>query len=395
MPARPRLPLVHGLLAALCLLASPVAESAAPPQPFFIQILDEATQRGVPLVELSTVHELRFVTDNAGMVAVRAPELMGQRVFFHIASHGYQFPQDGFGYAGKPLEVRPGETVTLEIKRENIAERLYRVTGAGLYAHAAQAGQKPPVREPLLAQQVVGCDSVLNAVYQGKLFWIWGDTSRIGYPLGNFDATAATSLLPGQGGLSPSQGVDFHYFTNDKGFVKGIAPMEGQGPTWLSALVTLPDAQGNERLCATYVKIRGFLEVYERGLCVFDPGSEVFQKIHEFPSLDGLYPDGHVCLREGHAYAGQAVPHLRFPASYEAWQDPSSYTSVNADVAFVDVATDQGIRPHHGHCAWNAHRDRWVSLFSGHPSGNSHLGEVWYAEAARPEGPWQIGRAHV
>ena len=70
-------------------------------QPAEIQVIDEASGRGVPLVELTTVNHLRFITDNAGRVAFDEPGLMGNPVFFHIKSHGYEFPTDGFGYQGK------------------------------------------------------------------------------------------------------------------------------------------------------------------------------------------------------------------------------------------------------------------------------------------------------
>src|ERR1700693_4541512 len=97
---------------------------------FKITVVDEETGRGVPLVELRTVNQLRYYTDSNGVVAFYEPGLMGQPVFFHVRSHGYEFPKDGFGFRGKALKVTPGGTTTLKIKRLNIAERLYRVTGA-------------------------------------------------------------------------------------------------------------------------------------------------------------------------------------------------------------------------------------------------------------------------
>src|SRR5262249_5214616 len=57
-----------------------------------IKVVDETTGRGVPLVELETVNPLRYVTDSNGVVAFREPGLMGQSVFFHVRSHGYEFP---------------------------------------------------------------------------------------------------------------------------------------------------------------------------------------------------------------------------------------------------------------------------------------------------------------
>jgi hypothetical protein len=43
---------------------------------------------------------------------------------------------------------------------------------------------------------------------------------------------------------------------------------------------------------------------------------------------------------------------------------------------------------HSGSVRWNAHRKRWV-LVAGQIGGeSSFLGEVWYAEAAHPTGPF-------
>src|SRR5262245_16240136 len=105
----------------ILLLAAPPAEPA-----FAVRVVDEATGRGVPLVELRTTNGLRLVTDSNGVAAVREPGLAGQAVFFEVKSHGYEFAKDGFGFRGKALKVEPGGGAELKIKRLNVAERLYR-----------------------------------------------------------------------------------------------------------------------------------------------------------------------------------------------------------------------------------------------------------------------------
>src|SRR5690242_18872193 len=141
------LPMMIGLLG--------VAPSAAPEHFFAIEVLDDATGRGVPLVELRTVNGIRLVTDSAGLAAFEEPGLMDSGpVFFHVSSHGYEFPKDGFGYRGKPLRPRAGESARLRIRRLNIAERLYRVTGAGIYRDSLLLGRPAPLRAPLLNAQV-------------------------------------------------------------------------------------------------------------------------------------------------------------------------------------------------------------------------------------------------
>ncbi len=74
--------------------------AAQRPTPMAIRIVDSATKRGVPLVELVTTNHVLFVTDSNGIAAIDEPELTGHSVFFHVRSHGYEYPVDGFGNRG-------------------------------------------------------------------------------------------------------------------------------------------------------------------------------------------------------------------------------------------------------------------------------------------------------
>src|SRR5262245_7362546 len=201
------------------------------PQPFAIEVVDEQTGRGVPLVELTTTSGVAYVTDSAGLIAFHEPGLMNQRVFFHVKSHGYEFRKDGFGMRGIALDISPGGSAQIKIKRLNIAQRLYRVTGEGIYRDSLLLARQPPIREPLLNAKVTGSDSGQNAIYHGRRYWFWGDTNWPAYPLGLFHTPGAVSQLPGSSGLDPAQGVDMQYFTGDNGFARATAKMPGDGPT--------------------------------------------------------------------------------------------------------------------------------------------------------------------
>jgi hypothetical protein len=212
-----RLGALPGLMMFLSMAAAHSAGLTESPLPdpslyFKIKVVDEATGRGVPLVELRTENEVRYYTDSAGIVAYHEPGLMNRPVFFHVKSHGYEYPADAFGCRGKTLEPVPGGEATLKIKRVQIAERLYRITGAGIYRDSLLTGEAAPTRAPLLNAQVMGQDSVLQEIYRGQLFWFWGDTKKASYALGQFATSGATSELPWRGGLDPSRGIDLHYF---------------------------------------------------------------------------------------------------------------------------------------------------------------------------------------
>jgi hypothetical protein len=221
---------------------------ADPKDYFIITVVDEQTGRGVPLIELKTTNDLRMWTDSAGVVAFLEPGLMNQRVFFHISGHGYEFPKDGFGIAGKAFDVTPGGSASVKIKRVNIAQRLYRLTGGGIYRDSVLAGLKPPIKEPLLNAKVFGQDSIQRVIYNGKIHWFWGDTNRPAYPLGHFGMSGAISELPANGGLDPSLGVDYRYFTGQDGFARPTVP--GENLRWIDGLVVLKDDARKERLVA-------------------------------------------------------------------------------------------------------------------------------------------------
>ncbi len=361
-------------------------------QPFVIQVVDEATDRGVPLVKLTTVHGVTHVTDNAGVVAFDDPGLMNVPVYFKVTSHGYEFSKDGLGFQGKRLTTTPGKTAKIRIKRVNLAERLCRLTGAGLYHHSLRAGLPVPIKQPLLNAKVLGSDSVHTAIFHDKLYWLWGDTNRPRYPLGNFHVTMATSALLKKNDPRPVAGVNYAYFTGKDGFVREMAPMKGKGSAWLGAMLTLKDKKGKERHVATNVKVRKPMEVYEAGLCEFNPEKKVFEKRFTFPTPKDRRPSGHPLRHRVNGrtwvYCGSTLPDMRFPDHYESWLDPSTYEAVKVDANFTDAEGNE-VKRHNGHVTWNPWRKRWVSIFTQSWAKPSFLGEIWYAEAPAPEGPWR------
>src|SRR5687767_14382851 len=146
------------------LLSLTIAAANAASPYFKIRVIDEQTNRGVPLVELKTVNGISHWTDSNGLIAFNEPGMMeGDEVWFHIQSDGYSFPKDGFGNTGLRLKPKPGASAELKIKRQNIAERLYRVTGQGIYRDTILLGEKAPIERPVLNGEVLGQDTVITA----------------------------------------------------------------------------------------------------------------------------------------------------------------------------------------------------------------------------------------
>jgi len=438
---------VRSILACPCLLAALVCGPPARAEgPFAIEVVDAETGRGVPLIELRTVNEIRLVTDSAGLVAFDEPGLMGRSVFFHVRGHGYEFPLDGFGNRGKALAVSEGGHARIAVRRVNIAERLYRITGGGIYRDSLLLGRRPPTKQPALDALVLGSDSVLEAPLGGRIFWFWGDTNRPSYPLGNFHTPTATSLPPGRGGLDPEVGVDLDYAVDADGFAAPSARMPGDGPTWLDALTVLEGPDGRERMFAAFAKVRPSMETYERGLAEFDPAARKFSKVAPIPLGAPVRPFGHPFRHEAggvdRVYFADPYPIARVAAGsgpiadlgqYEAYtcllpgstldrpdvdrepdgsaryawrrgapmldalgQDRLVRSGVlrPGDRLFPlrDVDSGRSILAHRGSTYWNEHRRRWVMIAVEIGGTTSHLGEVWFAEADSPIGPWVYAR---
>lgn len=317
---------------------------------YCIRVVDDQTGRGVPLVELKTVDNVKYFTDSAGLVAFCEPAQMDREVFFFVASHGYEMPADGFGIRGKILKTTPGGDGEIRVKRLNLAERMYRVTGAGIYRDTLLAGKTAPIDEPLLNAQVVGSDSVQTALYQGRLRWFWGDTNRPKYPLGNFHVPGASSKLPAEGGLDPSAGVNLEYLVNDEGFARATCQMEGEGPTWIDGLTVVAAKNGGEQMFAAYMKVRKFLDVYRRGIARWDDESQKFVHAADLPLESVATPQGHA-LRQSeqdangqsveYVYFGNPFPFTRVRATAEAIVDLTQYQNFTCLRAGVQLSAKQ------------------------------------------------------
>lgn len=417
--------------------------------PFFrIQVLDRETGRGVPLIELRTTYGARYVTDSAGVVAFFERGLMDTEIWFHVSGHGYEHPADFFGYRGVRLTPTSGGRATIQVDRLNIAERLYRLTGVGIYRDSRLLGEGAPIAKPDINAQVAGQDSAHAHIYRDRLHWFWGDTSRPSYPLGLFETAGATSALPSQGGLAPSVGVDFDYYTDAQGFTRAMAPIPGDGVVWIEAVASVDDAQGQERMIAHFERRQGLGQLYEQGVLVWNDVTETFERAVTLALDEAMHPFGwQPFLRTengvDYLYFSKPYPHTRVPATLAAAVDPTQYEGYTPLVAgtrydgvnsslerdaqgelvwawkantpgltpdeqrelvkrglmtrdespfrLYDVDTGQQIQEHFGTVAWNDHLQKYVMLFGQSGGDSSFLGEIFVAVADRPEGPW--GRA--
>ena len=411
--------------------------------PFGIHVVDEETNRGVPLVQLKTTSDQTYLTDSNGYVAVDDPTLMGRKVFFHVSSHGYEYPKDGFGNRGSALHVQSNGEATLKVKRLNIAQRLYRITGAGIYRDSVKLGRSVPIERPLLNASVTGQDTVQTVVKGDRIYWFWGDTDRLEYPLGQFNTSGAISILPRAGGLNPDRGVNLDYFADASGFSRPMFKRENGVLIWVHGAFSVNGEDGEPRILTHYSRRKSLQHQLSHGLAVLDEDKGLFEPIVRYDEDEKLYPRGQSFrMRENDAdYICFADPYarVRVRATWEAALDSTQYeafTPLKAgssdanpgnfdrtdsgtlryawkrnmapvdvrqlqqwvrDEAIqedanrfrtVDAATGKPILLHRGSIHFNEFRRRWIMI--AHEAGGkpSYLGEVWYSEALEPVGPF-------
>ncbi len=405
---------------AFLLAACSFARAVERQQPFEIRVVDEATDKPVPMAVLDTVHGLRFITDSAGVAAFDEPGLMRRRVFFTVSSPGYVFPTDNFGFVGLPLDTVPGGMAEIKLTRQNIAERAWRVTGQGIYRDTALLGHDAPLPYPNLSGGVLEQTGTQVAFFNGKLWWLWSDTRRAAHPLDNVRGTVATSDLPDKGGLDPAQGVHLTYAVNDRDEPQPALPGKEPGRIHYDGLVSVKDMMGAEHLLAHYEQLSDDGKRIEHGLVEWNTALKQFERAIVL-SDDYLwqFPQGHAVPApdEQRVYFGSPYALVRVPATYEAIVTPSLYEALTWDenkgeirwqqsrppmthdaedrwmakkllkwsatrLQTTDVATDKEVLLRSGSIRWSAWRKLWLLIAA------DEKGDVWYVESSKPDGPW-------
>lgn len=421
--------------------------AAEPPnlKPAGIIIIDSQTSRGVPLIELETVDGVRYVTDNAGRVAIHEPDLIGRECYFSINGHGYERKPDGFGFRGASVTLEMGKTTEIRIVRKNLAERMCRLTGEGRWRDSQLLGYDVPRLAGQSSGRVAGQDSIQAAVFSGRVYWFWGDTLRLNYPLGMYRTAGATSPIP-DAKTDLSSGIGYHYFTDPKtSFARAMMPLPERpdGVIWIDGVCVLPDELGRETMLAHYSRRKGLADELEHGIAQFNQTKAIFQPVKTLPlTQQWQRPSNHAIAFDeaGTQWLlfGSPTPNVRVRATLNDVLDSARYeaftcmTQKDSNPPTIARGTDGKplwrwqtslppmeskherdlvkagkLRPdetrfypadriryakritlHNGTVRWNIYRKKWIML-AGQVDGNaSHLGEVWYTEADHPTGPF-------
>lgn len=211
-----------------------------------------------------------------------------------------------------------------------------------------------------------------------------------------------------------------------------MAPLPDPGIVWLFGLLTIDDPEGRETLVAHFTRRKDLFTELEHGLVRFNDDKGVFEKIATFDLENHWrFPTGNTRLvkeADGeYFYISGPFANIRVPADWQSLLEPQQYQALAFDVQLqdyrwqhdrppttqseerkliesgklpaekaryqlIDVATEKQVRDlHHSSIDWNAYRKKWILIgLQQDRSGQvSLLGEVWYAEADHPSGPWR------
>ena len=429
------------------LLAASVPGAA---QCFAIRAVDSVSARGVPLVAFATSAGDTYWSDSQGFVAYCDPDAIGKSATFTVKSDGYALAQG----TSVTVSAVAGGAQTVALVRTLPAERVYRLTGQGIYRDSVLLGMTTPLANPNIDGLVAGQDTPSTIEYAGQVYWIFQDTSRPAYPLGNFASSGAGSARPGaggDGGLSPDRGVNLTYFVGKDGFSRGMVDTTGDplltagssSPVWLGQLVGVADGQSQPHVFGKY-----YVSSSKpwNALAEFDPASSTFRYVADFPAGATVFAGRSNVVDSGAGpYAYWSNP-VRFPATvdgvkniagYEAfsaygpnggttlaknadgtlayaWHAGASVVTHDALVAahvpldqeldghLTDVESGGSVAVANGPGAslfgsvmmWNGTRRRFSAIIQ-QQYGASLLGESWYAEGDTPLGPWVFTRKVV
>ena len=392
--------------------------------PFFrIHCVDSRTGRGVPLVRLTTSAYLSFYSDSSGIIAFDEPGMLhGGLTYFQVRTDGYSVVSslsgDPKGDPGVLLRTFPGGNATVVLQRTQHAERLFRLTGSGLYRDTVLTGGVPPIKEPLLSKAgVVGQDSLMALPFKDKVFWFFGDTECPQGPrstdcqhYGRF-TTGATSPFPPTDAKSVAPSLE--YFSsnnasdpggmssdglpdpallaqwNPDGFPHPRAMLAGPGrprwfnmSTWVGSLTVVTSSKQESRMYLRYVCPNGGPDVLY-GLALWDEADEVFRPLVGKSGYSFRYSGAQVVQRlspddtkTGHIYYASAFAMERVQSgSFTAFEDPA-----RVEYFTPCAASDRGgCTDTSGDWGWKS-----ADLASGgtaNPSGHAYFGPAQEAAA--------------
>lgn len=405
----------------------------APSQIFTLLVLDRKTNRALPGAQVITPHRT-YVTDSSGAAAIYETGVMNSHITVTLAADGYVTA------TGVPIDPTPGLTrqATIDPDASQIAIRLYRINGPGIFRDRVLLGQSSSQG---LNADMMSQDGPMTTIYQGRVYWTFGDTNHESAGHSNYRGSAAASSVPDD----PERWFPLTYVHQIDGREASIAPaseFDNEGAlAWPGGLASVPDAGGTERLYSTFriMNPRTGFDTLALGLGRYNDTTHIFERKLWFDLARPTQPGAHAFKVTSGTQSFLYYENLtRIAATEDGLLHPENYetftplrpdgTAEHDDTGRIryrwraqtaelsgDNVTGSGasnrerlygelrdarLEPGAPHRVpikasardYNSFRKRYVEVITEDQPAFVPLDATWYTEADTPMGPWVYAR---
>jgi len=392
-----------------CIFGSLLGHSLLDAAEFGIHVVDEADGRGIPMAIVRMSNGVEHLTDSAGWIRIDEPGLMHSRVRLEIHSPGYRMPARGKDSAAVELQFSTTGDVVVPLVRVDIAQRMYRVTGTGIYRDSELLNREVPLPIGNHAAGLVSAWGVQRASIGKKVVWCWRQSLLSHGGMTSVSVAGAWSDFPEHGGLDPTQGIHFAYLPAGTEQVHSLLTAEDPGAIWIEGLTSVPDETGKLNLVAHYIRQGAEGERAEHGIAIWTDEKRFERIVVLGDEYEWQFPAGQCVTR-------QPFCHVRCPARLDAVRNPGAFEALSWDTTSHKYTWQQSrppmsqreestwiaegsisqprtqVRDHNSQkpvpvqessIEWNPHHRCYVMIAS------SVDGDVWFCESRHLEGPWE------
>lgn len=422
------------------------------PNYFTVEIVDSVSGRGVPMVQAKVGGQTYF-TDSQGMIAIDHAGVINQNLQFDFASYGYASKSDTLSTAtGSLSQISVVRQNRAERLYRATGPNIYKDSvELGLDVPINEPVSNGNVLGQDSVQPVVSRGKIHwfwgDSLYEnggglGGNYFTSAATSELPTN-GGLNPSTGIDYTYYEDGLGQTKPAFPQYQSTGKPvWVDGVFTVED--PNGTEQLMT--HFVNVQSLFPVFVLL-------EQGLAQFDHSAGTFTKVHDYgvaPQQEWgtgppIVPAGHSFRHstggEDYIYFGENYPNIRVRDDWAAVNDITQWeaftplkenfrydasnppldldgfgnpiygwkkntdplgteifeemvtnghlTRTEAPVGLVDFETGQDVKLHRSSVNWNEYRQKWIMIGNESAGNGSFLGEVWYAEAPTPEGPWK------
>lgn len=387
---------------------------------FGIHVVDESNGRGIPMATVRLANGATHLTDSAGWVRIDEPGLMHRKLRIEVNSPGYGLAAEDSDSNSLLVQLAASGDAVIKLVRLDIAERAYRITGAGIYRDSELLGREVPLPSGSFSSGLLSASGTQRITLGKKVLWCWRDALLSHERIPSLGVVGAFSQIPDSGGLDPTQGVHFSYLPTGSDQVESLLIAEEPGIMWIEGLASVQDENGADAVVAHYVRQGSKGERAEHGIALWTEEQRFERIVVLGEEYEWQFPSGQAVRQRTNeqdwCYFASPFCHVRCPARLDAVRNPAAYQALTWDSSAKAPVWQQTLPPmtqrdesswvaegrvQHPHTQVEDHATRKpVPVLDASIEWNPHHhcyimiaasvdGDIWMAESTQIEGPWQ------